>query len=187
MRPNLKWYAIAVASRKELSVAGALQAKSYECLVPLHKVRRVWSDRIKTTAVPLFGGYVFCRFDINERRLPILQTPAVRQIVSIAREPAPIPDVEIDSILAVLANGLAIEPYERMERGDRVVVTNGVFEGVEGEFMRYQGKDQLILTISLIQRSIVVHLDRAFVQPVRSGRKRPHTVVDPIRGLQTVS
>ena len=53
--------------------------------------RRQWRDRVATVGTPLFPGYVFCRF-IATNRLPILTTPGVFSVVSVAKAPAPIPD-----------------------------------------------------------------------------------------------
>jgi transcription antitermination factor NusG len=169
MKSSLHWYAIEVAYKKERIVASALTEKNYECYVPMYETRKVWSDRIKVTSAPLFGGYVFCRFDVEQRWLPILVTPGVRQVVSVDRIPSSIPDHEIDAIRTALESGLPIEPCQRLQEGDPVLVTRGIFAGVEGRFVRYRGRDVLILSVSLIQQSLAVEIDRAYVEPIRTA------------------
>jgi transcription antitermination factor NusG len=184
IEPGCSWYAVEVAYKKELVVASALGHKSFECYVPLYESRKVWTDRIKVVSLPLFSGYVFCRFDPNGKRLPILMTPFVRQVVSINREPAPIPDAEIDGIRLALESGAAVEPCERLQSGSRVTVSKGPFTGFEGDFVRYQGKDRLILSISLINRAVAVEIDRAFVEPLTSRRKPiGYRAVDPLQPI----
>jgi transcription antitermination factor NusG len=161
---GLQWYAVEVASRKEKLVASAVADKGYECFLPEQKIRRVWSDRIKVTSVPLFGGYVFCRFDARHR-LPVLVTPGVRGIVGTGKLPAPIPQWELDAIRVALRNGFDLEPCSRLQEGDRVVVTKGPLCGIEGTFLRHRGQDRLVLSVSLIQRSVAVEIDRAYVEP----------------------
>src|SRR2546430_13551223 len=39
-----------------------------ECFLPLYKSIRRWSDRKKELEQPLFPGYLFCRFDFENRR-----------------------------------------------------------------------------------------------------------------------
>lgn len=102
--------------------------------------------------------------------MPILTTPGVRQFVGLGGEPEPIPDIEIESIRLALESGAALEPCDRLETGNRVLVKCGAFEGVEGSFVRYQGKDRLILTVSLIQRSVAVEIDRAWVEAISETR-----------------
>lgn len=170
MKSISKWYAIEVTYRKEKAVAEALYRKGFECYLPLYESRRAWSDRIKVMSVPLFGGYLFCRLEPESRRMPILMTPGVRQFVGLSGEPEPIPDIEIESIRLALESGVPLEPCDRLETGNRVLVKCGAFEGVEGSFVRYQGKDRLILTVSLIQRSVAVEIDRAWVESVSETR-----------------
>jgi len=59
---------------------GSSKGKGYEWFLPLLQSRRRWSDRVKEVDAPLFPGYLFCRFNPNDR-LPILKTPGVTQIV----------------------------------------------------------------------------------------------------------
>jgi transcription antitermination factor NusG len=51
--------------------------------------------------LPFFPGYVFCRFDVT-KRLPILLTSGVVTVLSFGKEPAPVPDEEIEAVKAVL-------------------------------------------------------------------------------------
>lgn len=178
MNMQLKWYAIEVAYKKEETAAEALEKKSYEVYLPMHLVRKVWSDRIRAVSMPLFSGYVFCHFDIEQRWLPILTTAGVRQIVSVGKVPVAIPDSEIEAIRAVIHSGIPLAPADMLQEGMPVLVTRGPFAGIEGSFLRYQGRDRLILSITLIRRSVLVEVDRALVEPLsRSaqavGRPRP--------------
>ena len=91
------WFALRVRSRYENTVATFLGGKGYEWFLPLYKSRRAWSDRIKETQLPLFPGYIFCRFDL-QHRLPILTTPGVVSVVGIGRRPVPIDDAEIAAL-----------------------------------------------------------------------------------------
>ncbi len=120
--------------------------------------------------MPLFSGYVFCRFDIEQRWLPILTTPGVRQVVSVARVPEAVPDSEIEAIRTVIRSGTPLAPVDMLQEGMPVLVTRGPFAGIEGSFLRYQGKDRLVLSITLIRRSALVEIDRALVEPLSHAK-----------------
>jgi transcription antitermination factor NusG len=64
---NTKWYAIYTRPRWEKKVNFLLQGKGIESYCPLNKVRRKWSDRIKTIEEPLFKSYVFVKIDEEAR------------------------------------------------------------------------------------------------------------------------
>src|SRR5271168_1307244 len=95
------WYAIRVRSKFERAVSASLSGKGYDEYLPLYHSRRKWSDRSKDLDLPLFPGYLFCRFDVDVR-LPILVTPGVISIVGTGRIPVAISDQEIDAIRAVI-------------------------------------------------------------------------------------
>ena len=81
---DVRWYALHVRSRFEKVVARNLEARDYESFLPVYHRRQRWSDRIKSIELPLFSGYVFCRFNVNDR-LPVLTIPGVNSIVGIGR------------------------------------------------------------------------------------------------------
>lgn len=74
------WYAVRTKSNQERLVIAILDSKGYEHYLPVYRCRRRWSDRVVTTEVPLFPGYVFCRFDYT-RRLAIMTTLGVVSII----------------------------------------------------------------------------------------------------------
>lgn len=161
----IAWFALQVATQKEKPVASLLSDKGYQCFLPIYSRRRFWSDRVAVSSVPLFPGYVFCRFDVRHR-LPVLVTPNVRGVVGHGKIPAPISEQELDAIRAALRNGFVVEPCDSLREGDAVRVAKGPLTGIEGLFVRYRGADRLILSIPLIQRSVAVEMDRLCVEPI---------------------
>ena len=93
--------------RWEKYVRQALEGKGFEAFLPSYKSRRRWSDRTKELDLPLFAGYLFCRVSLEERRLPVLTTPGVRQIVGMGGTPTAVPEGEIDAVRAIVTSGLA--------------------------------------------------------------------------------
>src|SRR5271163_2792869 len=119
LTPDLfPWFALQVRTRYEAGVADQLSRQGYDRFLPLYKLRKRWSDRIKQVEAPLFPGYLFCRFD-PQKRLPILKTPGVIQIVGYNRAPTPIEEAEIDAIQTLVASGLPNQPWPFLETGDR--------------------------------------------------------------------
>jgi hypothetical protein len=82
------WFAVQVKPTHEKRVASLFDYKRYEWFLPLYGGRRRWSDRIKLMELPLFPGYVFCRF-ARCARLPVLKTPSVLRIVGTGLAPTP--------------------------------------------------------------------------------------------------
>ena len=155
--------------RHEAGVAVHLEGKGYEWFLPLYKERRRWSDRIKHVEAPLFPGYVFCRFNPNDR-LPILKTPGVAQIVGYSRVPVPVAENEIEAIRRLVASGVPNFPCAYLEVGSRVRIEAGALRGVEGILTDVKGKRRLVLSITLLQRSVAVEIDSEAVSVVHAAR-----------------
>lgn len=162
------WFALHVRTRHEVAVASFLDARGYEPFVPLHENRRPWSDRIKVVKAPLFPGYLFCRFDINNR-LPILTTPGVIQIVGSNRMPIPVDEAEISAIKSLVASGLPSRPWPYLHAGDSVRIDSGPLRGLEGLLVKLKGCHRLVVSVTLLQRSVAVEIDSALVKAIRSA------------------
>ena len=128
------WYALQTRPKHEKSVSALLEGKGYEQVLPVYQSWHRSSGRMQRVLLPLFKGYLFCRFD-PYRRLPILITPGVSSIVGRGREPEPIPTEEVARIQASCASGLEVTPWPYLERGDLVRVECGPLQGVEGIFI----------------------------------------------------
>ena len=161
---TLPWYALRVRSRCETLASGALAANGYEPFVPCYRARRRWSDRFKEVELPLFPGYLFCRLDISHR-LPVLMAPGVVQIVGTGKTPVAIEDREIEAVRAVTAAGLAAQPCGFVRVGSRVRVEDGPLRGVEGFAAGLNERHQFVVSISLLQRSICVEMNKDWLRP----------------------
>jgi transcription antitermination factor NusG len=124
----------------------------------------MWSDRIREIEQPLFPGYVFCRFPI-ESRLPVISVPGVIMIVGVGRRPVPVEEHEIGAVRRVLEAGWPLEPWKFLKSGDQVVIDRGALRGVAGILLSTRGGCRLILSVTLLQRSVAVEIDRDWVRP----------------------
>ncbi len=163
------WFALHVRARRELAVAEHLRGQGYEWFLPLYKCKKRWSDRIKEVESPLFPGYLFCRFD-PQWRLPILKTPGVIQIVGNHREPAPVDEHEITAIQTLIATAVRNQPWPFLEVGDKVRIESGPLSGLEGLLVEFRGSHRLVLSVTLLQRSVAVELDSSVVTSLRSSK-----------------
>lgn len=175
---HFSWFALQVRTRHEAGVAGFLEGKGYEFFLPLVASTKRWSDRVKKIENPLFPGYLFCRFD-PQQRLPILKTPGVIQIVGYNRNPVPVDESQISGIQALVASGLPSQPWPFLTVGQRVRIESGALRGYEGLLVEFKGNRRLVLSISLLHRSVAVEIDSAAVSAVRSSANVGRPSVHP--------
>jgi transcription antitermination factor NusG len=61
------WAVVHTRPRWEKKVSSLLQRQGIVVFCPLNKVRRQWSDRIKTIEQPLFNSYIFVKISSSQR------------------------------------------------------------------------------------------------------------------------
>jgi transcription antitermination factor NusG len=166
-----QWFAVRTATGRERSVADLLGHKGYEEFLPVYRVKRRWSDRTKELELPLFPGYLFCRFPVS-RRLPILVTPGVQSIVGYGRTPTPVRDEEVDALRRVVQSGVQTTPYPYLEVGQQVEIREGSLAGVQGILLQIKNSWRIVLSVELLRRSVAVEVDRASVQPALREAER---------------
>jgi transcription antitermination factor NusG len=160
--PPASWFALRVKPRHERSSAAHLAGRGLEQFAPLYRTRRRWSDRIQAVDLPLFPGYVFCRFTRQQKR-DVVSAPGVRSVVSFGGEPAPIGDGEIDAVRAIAASGLPYGPWPFLRQGARVRIAAGCMKGLEGTLVRSCDEVRVVVNVELLQRSVAVQIDRALL------------------------
>jgi transcriptional antiterminator NusG len=162
-RPVLEWFALRVRSNSEWITAEHLRMKGFETCLPMCRPRG--RSRKKNARVALFPGYVFCLFD-RTVLLPILTVPWVIDIVGRGRVPEAIDPHEIHGIQVLAASELPSEARPYLAAGERVKIEEGPLEGVEGILIREKGQDRLVISVSLLLRSVTVEVDSDWVTPL---------------------
>ena len=160
------WFALVIRPRHEKTAAACLHAKGLEAFLPLHRARRQWTDRVQEVELPLFPGYLFCRFG-PERYVPVMQTPGVTAVVGFGGRAAPVDPAELAAIRTALQAGCRVEEWPYLETGARVLVKTGPLAGIEGILLREKSKCRVVVSVKLLQRSVAIELGRGSVSSIR--------------------
>jgi transcription antitermination factor NusG len=157
-------------SRHEKLVRDQLARRNIEHFLPTMKRLSQWTDRKKEVEVPLFAGYCFARLRWEDR-LPVLQAQGVMTFVGTAVRAEPIPDEEIESLRKVLLNSSSFVCHPYLKEGMLVEVVHGPLRGVKGRLVREARYARLVLSITLIQRSLSIEIDAHSVAPASESRE----------------
>jgi transcription antitermination factor NusG len=160
---HVAWYVLRTRVGGELAAAANLEYRGFSPYCPMQKERRRYTDRIKIVETAVFSGYVFCQFNVREK-LPIVSCPGVEYIVGFADGPAPVPEEELDSVRRMIDAGATA--VKSLSRGERVRVTHGPLEGVEGVLVRDSSGDRLVVSINLLNRGTSLLINQDQVCPV---------------------
>lgn len=132
---------------------------------------------MKTVELPLFDGYVFCQADLNDR-LPVLVTPGVLHFVGVGKTPVAVEPHEITAIRSVVSSGAVARPLPFLREGERVRIDDGPLRDMEGLLVKAGDVDEVVISVTLLQRSVAVKIDRGWITPLRDWT-RPSTNPGP--------
>jgi transcription antitermination factor NusG len=180
-----RWFAVQVRTRWESSTALLLSGKGYQTLLPTYRTQKRWNGKLRQVNAPLFPGYVFCQFD-RQKRLPILVTPGVIAVVGQGKVPLPVDDAEIEAIRTIVSSGVLAEPWPFLEVGQKVRIESDALQGLEGILVQFKGKHRVVLSVSLLRRSVALEIDRACVRPLGPVRLGAMDAIGPHRLLSEV-
>lgn len=162
-----RWYACRTRARAEKQVDRLLTGRVVQSFLPLIEKERQWADRKKRVRFPLFPGYTFARFALEEIRL-VLCTPGLASIIHTGGRPTPLDDQEIESVRLFVDGVNQTGQIPMLEYdiavGQKVVVTAGPFEGMCGTLVEQRGRAKVIIEISAIRQAMSVELDPAVLR-----------------------
>ena len=162
------WNAIYTRHHHEKAIAQALSSKGLNVFLPLYEAIHKWRNRPQKLQLPLFPCYVFVQNALN-RRMQIVGTPGIHNIVTCGGVPAIVPPEQIADLRRIVEDTAKAQPHPYLQRGDRVVVIAGSLEGVEGILVRAKGLYRLVVSVEMLGRSAAVEIDvtrvRRMIQP----------------------
>jgi len=184
------WYIVKVQSGREESIKEAIERRvkiegleEYfgQIKIPVEKVTELRNGKRVVRSRKKFPGYLMAHVEFNDRILYLFrETSGVGDFVgaTVNRAPSPMPSHEVDRMLADEAiaagdtKGKAIEKIKlKFDKGDRVRVRDGTFQGMEGEVKEIlepkEAKDPVRVRIELtiFGRPVPVEVEAWQVDP----------------------
>jgi len=160
------WHALWTRRHREQLVHDQLAAKGFDLFLPM--IDR-WSRRgglRHLIRIPMFPGYVFLHGVVDEASY--VEVVKARGLVRVLGERwdrlATVPDGELEAIRRIVDARVPALPYAYLREGQRVRITRGPLEDVEGILVRTKpNRGLLVVSVDLLQRSVAVHVDCTWV------------------------
>jgi transcription antitermination factor NusG len=163
---NHQWFVATVKPQHEATVAQGFDLRGLEQFSPTYEIQRQNKQASRRILrPPLFPGYVFCHFTRLQRSL-VLKTPGVTSIISFGGDSVAVSDEEIERVRTMIASGLAVQSCPYLERGNSVLIESGPLRGVEGIVVDVAGDCHIVVSITLLHRSISVRIERDMLSRV---------------------
>ncbi|MBI3986627.1 MAG: hypothetical protein HY343_06895 [Lentisphaerae bacterium] len=149
------WHVLHSKPRCEKKLADYCLFLHVEHYLPLRKETKIYQRRKVTVWKPLFPGYLFARFN-NDARRDVLGSHQVARIIPVEDEVRLL--AELDQVKKVLAVDPSIGACQAVQKGTRVRVITGSFQGLEGVVSTVKGSTRVIVNVEMINRGVAVEV-----------------------------
>jgi len=179
---NIFWYVLFAANGKAVKINDYLKTANIECFFPLfYKEKRIRnSERTKRILQPLIGNLVFVKSS-KECLAPHLREIKLRYSITDdlyyryrdgeERKIIVVPEKQMLDFITVasckeerviyLSNGEV-----NLEKGTKVRIIGGLFEGIEGVFMRVKGERRVVVSLFNLLSVATTFVEPEFILPL---------------------
>ena len=166
---NAKWYVVHTYSGHETRTANTLKTKVesmgltdyvYEILIPTQEKIKISKGKKSTVKEKIFPGYMLVKMIVSDNSwLAVRTTQGVTGFVGTGNNPTPIPQKEVDAILA-FASQAAPKFQAAFSIGEAVKIIEGPFTDLLGTVRSIDdAKGKVEVLVSIFGRETPVELD----------------------------
>jgi transcriptional antiterminator RfaH len=158
-----EWVVLHCRPRCEKKVVEVCRREGMHLYLPLRKKTHRYGPRTRVFEVPLFTGYVF-GVAAREQKRWLRQNQYIANVLDVCDQKKLVEQLnQIRKALTIGDSVVEVMPY--LEKGRSVRVTAGPFRGLEGIVLRFQSKTKVVLNVDMIQQSVAVEVDSAYLVP----------------------
>ena len=166
----MPWWVAHVRSRQEKVLARYLLEHGIAFYLPQAEKRSRRGCRTIVSYLPLFPGYVFFRGQEADMSRALRSHVIVNLLAPFDQRTF---NGELCQLFELQQSSGRLTPYPHLHSGDAVLITDGVFAGYRGVIVRERSSDRLVVSLSFIEQSVAVDLDRDSVRPQQARLAAP--------------
>jgi len=151
----MEWFIYYTYPKSERIVKNEFEKRNFEVFLPLIKIKRIWSDRIKELEVPLFSNYIFIKSnkcDIYK----IIKHPKIVKYLAFEGKPSVLKDEEIICIKKFLNNSNDIAIGSRIMGGDCVKIISGPLKGLTGKLIETKNSKRFEIYLTELKQTMSI-------------------------------
>lgn len=169
------WYPIRVTYSREMKVKAILDEMHVESFIPMNYVNVKIKEQIQRKLVPAIHNLLFVRATkekIIELKNNSILSSQIRYLMDhVTRRPMVVPEKQMDDFITVSRQYekpvLYVDPHEiALKKGDRVRIISGIWQGVEGKFVRIKKGLRVVVSIPGVAAIATASIPPSFVEKI---------------------
>ncbi len=159
------WYVVKTKLREESICIEEFARKGIPVFCPMTKEYRL--RRRRTETVPLFPGYVFCRFTYPDHYYDVKWTRGVSKLVKFGLDdPPPVSEPVIEFLRSQMNSDGIIDRTSELKPGDPVRFRTGPFKDLMGTILSCDTAQERIVVLMELLYQAKVEVDSYHVEAV---------------------
>ncbi|NQZ60790.1 transcription termination/antitermination NusG family protein [Crocosphaera sp.] len=166
---NCKWYLIYTKFNAEKKMYEKIIGRGILAYLPIRKIKKKWSDRIKIIEEPAFQSYLFAKLNYDAMHV-VEQLSGFMFFVSYGSPSKKtgqiddkcfplITDTSIGQIVKILSEfPTAVMKDNRLIKGDKVEITKGSLINYQGVLMAHPQGKTVAININGLKQSLVISI-----------------------------
>ncbi len=162
-----RWFAVYTGYKREKVVKKRLEEKGIHTFLPLQKVTRYYTSKIKHVELPLISCYVFVKI-VKNQYVPVLEDPDVVKFVRVAKDLISIPEKEIKILRQVVGEKLHMEvvEHQRLKKGDWVEIASGRLVGMKGQLMEQKNEKNFVISLEQLRYDLHMQVNPRILRKI---------------------
>ncbi len=125
--------------------------------LPLQERRTRSGNRVQTSHLPLFPGYLFFRGD-PDSRLKTLETKLVAQCLPVTDQTRL--QTELSRVHRLMKGEVPMTLENHLQSGTPVQITEGTFAGLTGKLLRRGTRYCFVVEVEILRQGVSIEVDR---------------------------
>ncbi len=163
-----KWFAVYTKYKREKIVHKQLKEIGIQSFLPLQKVTRYYTRKIKHVELPLLSCYIFVKITKAEH-VPVLRIPDVVDFVKINKNLISIPEHEINVLRQVIGEQVDMEMIKsgQLKEGDWVEIISGRLVGLKGQLIEQKSNKNFVISLEKLGYDLHLQVDPKILKKTR--------------------
>ena len=155
-----QWFLIYTKPHQEEIAKENLENQGFETFLPMiaFEIKQPKSFSMK----PMFPRYLFTKFNLEQDKwVRIKSTRGVSHVVAFGENFTEVPSSVMDYLKSKVDNNDVLKLHSTskiLQKGDNLVIKQGVFEGKEATFLSMSGKERARVLLSLMNRMMITDI-----------------------------
>ena len=158
---NKSWWVVQTKPQLEAIAMTHLEQQGMTTYCPMFQQESISQRQVRVRTTPLFPRYVFVLANevAQQQMHRIRSTVGVSQLIKVGEAPCTLDATLMRNIMAMEASHL-YETHRYFKADDAVIITGGLYRGLEGVYQMDQGLERAVVLLHLLQHPTQLTIDK---------------------------